>query len=521
MPAFSVLTNVSAMNALFKLNQTQKSLDINQERINTGLKVGSAKDDAATFVVAQGMRSDVAGFKQTRENMSLGLSTLGVATDAADKIHEQLVEIKTKVLQASNQESGRDAIQLSIDEALSSISRFVDTAQFNGVNLIDGTNDGKTFDVVSALTRGSDGTIGLSKLEVLYENLSVSSSDKGLGAIKGMDVQITDAVSNVADQGPASSTYSWTTGPTSSETVTLNVIDDEGVERQLSVSGTATANTSTEVATSFNNDHADTLASLGVTIAGSANGLVVSKADDSETQIVNLTGTGSVDLGNRTDAAKLVFNDNADDKAYGMGDEFAISYMAGGTQKTVVVRVSDSSTGAGLGVNDDGHSVYSVNINDVKGANANAIGTAFVDALTTGSADFDAVAGADVLSVVNAGGTVTITGGDASDNNDRIYGVTFTSKAFDEMLKKIDLAEQVLNDVTARLGAAQSALESQDTYVESLVNAVEDGIGTLVDANMAEESAKFQALQVQQQLGLQALSIANSNPQAILSLFQG
>ena len=57
--------------------------------------------------------------------------------------------------------------------------------------------------------------------------------------------------------------------------------------------------------------------------------------------------------------------------------------------------------------------------------------------------------------------------------------------------------------------------------MESLIKAMNDGVGTLVDANMAEESARFQALQVQQQLGLQALSIANSNPQAILSLFQG
>ena len=92
---------------------------------------------------------------------------------------------------------------------------------------------------------------------------------------------------------------------------------------------------------------------------------------------------------------------------------------------------------------------------------------------------------------------------------------------FDFMLQQIDQAEQHLKTVVGEIGSAQSRLEDQSAFMESLIKAMNDGVGTLVDANMAEESARFQALQVQQQLGLQALSIANSNPQAILSLFQG
>jgi flagellin len=60
----------------------------------------------------------------------------------------------------------------------------------------------------------------------------------------------------------------------------------------------------------------------------------------------------------------------------------------------------------------------------------------------------------------------------------------------------------------------------QQEFVKDLMNAIDRGIGTLVDANMNEESTRLQALQVQQQLGIQALSIANSNAQAILSLFR-
>ena len=136
---------------------------------------------------------------------------------------------------------------------------------------------------------------------------------------------------------------------------------------------------------------------------------------------------------------------------------------------------------------------------------------------------------ADNFSVQAVGDSVRITDiavdADEATNLGQLVGfdgnaVTGTSLNFDALLDLVTEAEAHLNSVTAQLGAAESALESQDTFMEALVNAVESGIGTLVDANMAEESAKFQALQVQQQLGLQALSIANQQPQSILALFR-
>jgi flagellin len=70
------------------------------------------------------------------------------------------------------------------------------------------------------------------------------------------------------------------------------------------------------------------------------------------------------------------------------------------------------------------------------------------------------------------------------------------------------------------LGAAKSRVSMQADFVSDLMDAIDRGVGTLVDADMNEESTRLQALQVQQQLGIQALSIANSNQQQILSLFR-
>ena len=99
-------------------------------------------------------------------------------------------------------------------------------------------------------------------------------------------------------------------------------------------------------------------------------------------------------------------------------------------------------------------------------------------------------------------------------------GIT-TATAFDNMLTGI---EKVLGKMTAaasELGAAKSRIDMQKDFVSKLMDSIDRGVGQLVDADMNKESTKLQALQVQQQLGIQSLSIANANSQAILSLFKG
>ena len=84
----------------------------------------------------------------------------------------------------------------------------------------------------------------------------------------------------------------------------------------------------------------------------------------------------------------------------------------------------------------------------------------------------------------------------------------------------VDKALGAMTDAATTLGANKTQITSQTTFVESLIKANERSIGTLVDADMEEESTRLKALQVQQQLGVQSLSIANGNTQNILSLFR-
>lgn len=90
----------------------------------------------------------------------------------------------------------------------------------------------------------------------------------------------------------------------------------------------------------------------------------------------------------------------------------------------------------------------------------------------------------------------------------------------DEYISGVDAAISDMTDAATALGAAQKRIDIQEDFVSNLMNAVDRGVGTLVDADMNQESTRLQALQVQQQLGVQAVSIANSSSSSILSLFR-
>ncbi|WP_173934798.1 flagellin [Chelativorans sp. Marseille-P2723] len=92
--------------------------------------------------------------------------------------------------------------------------------------------------------------------------------------------------------------------------------------------------------------------------------------------------------------------------------------------------------------------------------------------------------------------------------------------SIDDYLEDIEAALATMSTAAANLGSAKNRLDLQKDFVSNLMDSIERGVGQLVDADMNEESTRLQALQVQQQLGIQALSIANQNAQNILALFQ-
>ena len=183
----SVNTNVGALVALQNLNQTNRSLETTQNRISTGLKVATAKDDGGAFAIAQKLRADVKSFDVVGQSLSRVGSTVDVASAAGQAISDLLVDLKAKALAAKDtslDSTSRTAINEDFKALRDQITTVVSNAALNGTNLIDGSTS-----TLKALASAD----GSSTITVNAEDLSLSGSI--------VTLKTTDDVSTVTKAG--------------------------------------------------------------------------------------------------------------------------------------------------------------------------------------------------------------------------------------------------------------------------------------------------------------------------------
>ena len=153
----SVNTNAGALSALRNLEANHKWLETLQERIATGYKVASVKDDAAIYTIAQRMRGDLAGIRASLDSINRATVAVDVALVATESISNILIEMKGKMAsllsaQKNNDDAAAEAYTRDLDAYREQIKLMISSADFNGTNLIDSAND-----IISALAN-SDGT---------------------------------------------------------------------------------------------------------------------------------------------------------------------------------------------------------------------------------------------------------------------------------------------------------------------------------------------------------------------------
>ena len=190
---FSINVNASALDALRNLNLTNKQLETTQTHINTGLKISSAKDNAAVFSIAQKLRGDLKGLNAVKQSLDRGISTVDVALAAAGAISDLLLEMKEKAVAAADQgldTISRDALSQDFTALRDQITTIVENATFNGTNLIDSGTDS-----IVAITN-ADAT---QTLTVSHQTLTLGSSNIPITATQAISTQSTAsaAVSNI------------------------------------------------------------------------------------------------------------------------------------------------------------------------------------------------------------------------------------------------------------------------------------------------------------------------------------
>ncbi len=399
----SILTNSSAMVAL----QTMKSINANLAKttsdISTGKSVATAKDNAAVWAISKVMESDVKGFKGINDSLSLGSSTIAVARQASETVTDLLTEIKGKIVAAQESNVDRGKIQTDIVALRSQITTVVGAAQFNGLNLVDGSQT--TVDILASLDRSGN--------SVTASSITVTAQDLSIGAYVAKAVL------------------------TGSDGVSAN---------------------------------ADT---AGFAIDGSG-------------------GTGTI-----------VIDDSA--AAFAAGD--SVSIAIGGKSATYTVTAEDvaSTTGSDLVAVGLKKAVEALGITGLTvDYDSGSPGTlAFTNA---GTVDLNVSA---QFKNTGAGGLGALSAIDVSN-----------SAGANAALGNIEAMMQTSIDAAAAFGSVQTRVDIQKEFVTKLTDSMKAGIGTMIDADMEEASARLQALQVQQQLSTQALSIANQQPQSLLSLFR-
>jgi len=190
---FSINVNASALDALRNLNNTSKQLETTQTHINTGLKISSAKDNAAVFSIAQKLRGDLKGLNAVKQSLDRGISTVDVALAAAGAISDLLLEMKEKAVAAADQgldTISRNALSQDFTALRDQITTIVENATFNGTNLIDGGTD-----AIVAITN-ADAT---QTLTVSHQTLTLSSTNIPITSSQAISTQATAsaAVSNI------------------------------------------------------------------------------------------------------------------------------------------------------------------------------------------------------------------------------------------------------------------------------------------------------------------------------------
>lgn len=397
----SILTNASAMVALQTLQSINKNLGATMGEISTGKTVANAKDNASIWAISQTMQSDVDGFKGISDALATGGASVAVARTAAEFVTDLLGNIKEKIIAAQDPSADQAKLQTDIAELRNQVGSVVNAAQFNGLNLVDGTN--ASVDVLASLDRDAAGNVTASNITVSGQNLSTAA-----GAVKAA------------------------------------LAGSDGV----------------------GGDSAS--AAIFIDAAGSADIVIVDAA-------LAVGDTFNIEIGAET----VSYVVTAEDVAAGAPEEVVANGI-----RTAINGMSDSNITADV-------SGDTITVSNAATGDTVNMTTEIVSAGTGG------LSGLAGINVDDGGGGNSV-----------------------QALNDIEALIQTAISAAAAFGSSQSRIEMQSDFVGKLTDSLKVGIGALVDADMEAASARLQALQVQQQLATQSLSIANQAPQNILSLFR-
>ncbi|MDP3480380.1 MAG: flagellin [Desulfoprunum sp.] len=499
--ALTINTNVSSLNAQRNLSKSQTDLSRSMQRLSSGLRINSAKDDAAGLAISDRMTSQIRGLNQAARNANDGISLAQTAEGALQETTNILQRMRELAIQSANDTnsaSDRASLQAEVNQLQQEMSRIANSTSFNGKNVLDGTLNNAQFQVgananetiafsISSAKAADLGNNSLSS-DNATANFSIEHATSAAAASSANDV-ITQTLTII---GEDTATAAVTTAD--SALTIAAVINAESAITGVTATARTTATLQTLTSTGAVSFSLQGTNSTAVTITATVAALTdlseISKAINQQSGSTGITASIANNIITLTQAE---------------GEDIKISDFYGGgvatSQATITVTGSEAG---GIAIGGSG-SLDSTTVG----------GELTFDSNSTFNISSSIAASAG--SLFSTGATVANTSSLASIDDVDISTVTGAADA----IKSIDGALGTIDSMRGDLGAIQNRFESTIANLSNVSENLSAARSRILDADIAMETSAMTKNNILQQAGVAILAQANQTPQLALQLLQG
>ncbi|MFC4308552.1 flagellin [Steroidobacter flavus] len=477
--ALVINTNVMSLNAQRNLSTSANQLATSLQRLSSGLRINSAKDDAAGLAISERLSAQISGLNVAARNANDGISLAQTAEGDLAQIGNNLQRMRELAVQsanASNSVSDRAALNAEVQQLAQEIDRVAQASSFNGVKLLDGSFQAQVFQVGANATSTDQITV----------DAITNARSSSLGAYNGYNQQNVSVTYNAAAQG-FTAAIATATGTQNVNFGTLST-DAKVIAQAINAAGVAglqaTADANVQTGTTTN----------GITVAGTdtitLNGTTISIAGTTDAQT------------NRTNAITAINSQSATTGVTAVDTGSGVRLTAADGRNISVAFGAAGSTGGdlasyGLGGLSNHTSTFDLTYQAPAGTNSITFG----GAMTTGL-------GAGAHAVTATGTAISAINVSTADNARNA-------------LASIDAALSQVSGARATLGATQNRFTSVVASLQTTAENLTASRSRIQDADFASETAAMTKAQILQQAGTAMVAQANSAPQGVLSLLRG
>jgi flagellin len=469
-----VNTNILSLNAQRNLNSSQGALATSLERLSSGLRINSAKDDAAGLAISERFTTQIRGLNQAVRNANDGISFAQTAEGALSTVGEALQRIRELAVQSANDTnsaSDRQAINNEVQQLIAEVSRVARSTEFNGGKILDGSLS----DLVFQVGANQGQTITVDGVDARASQLGARVSEGTSFTQTAINDLIT--ADNLVVNGRAVDLSGLSkTGASASDLVA--VLNAESGRTGIQASTGSSVNSGNLDATAIAaGDYSFSINDVVVTFTSTAN---AAQNGDALRQAINAVSTQSGVTAGGTGAILTLSNDTGE----------AISVGQVGTQDV-------SALFSGQDMVPTGQDFYAgiVLASEVQGDNFTVTGT------------FDGTDGNPALGL-------------GQENRTAASVSVLTRQDATDALLTVDFALQQVNGLRAELGAVQIRFESTISNLSVSTENLSAARSRIRDADFAAETAELTRSQILQQAGISVLAQANATPQSVLALLQ-